>query len=213
MYLWNGILDGEMEMQSKGRLVTGVGLNDADYNVTLYERVNGKRKLVWICPFYRTWKNMLKRCYSDKWHEKHPTYIGCTVCEEWLTFSNFRNWMEQQDWENKQLDKDLLDVGNKEYSPSSCVFVPQIVNLFLTASGDARGEYPLGVAFHKKVKRFNAQCNNPFTCKREHIGYFTDPDQAHLAWKERKHLLACQLAESEHVTDERVAKALRERFL
>lgn len=199
---------------TKGRSkVYGVGINDASYTVHLYEKVNGERKRVWVCPFYKKWQSMLRRCYSDKYHERRPTYSGCTVCVEWLTFSNFRDWMRQQDWENKHLDKDLLKVGNKEYNPDSCVFVPQIINSFLTDSCNSRGEFPLGVYFKKGNGKFRTQCWNPFTTKREHLGYFDCPDQAHLAWKRRKHELACQLAESEYVTDERVAQALRTRYL
>lgn len=41
---------------SKQRLVHGVGLNNADYDVVKYKttKVNGvqKRKQVWMCPFY-----------------------------------------------------------------------------------------------------------------------------------------------------------------
>lgn len=28
---------------------------------------------------YLKWRGMMSRCYSDKVHEKQPTYIGCTV--------------------------------------------------------------------------------------------------------------------------------------
>jgi hypothetical protein len=195
------------------KLVAGVGINDANYDVTLNENVDGKRKVVWVCPFYNKWQSMLVRCYSGKYHEKQPTYIGCSVCEEWHTFSNFRAWMEQHDWENKHLDKDLLKVGNKEYNPDNCVFVPQIVNTFLTDSANSRGEYPIGVHFDKLAKKFRTRCCNPFTGKQEHLGVYECPSQAHLAWKRRKHELACQLADSEHVTDERVAQALRTRYL
>ena len=200
-------------MCGKRSKVCGVGTNDAEYKVSIYTYADGKQKLIWECPFYRTWVRMLDRCYSDKYHEKRPTYIGCNVCEDWHTFSNFRSWMEQQDWENKQLDKDLLKVGNKEYSPDNCVFVPKIVNSFLIDCGNSRGEYPIGVYLNKVVKKFQAQCSNPFTGKREHLGMYHCPDQAHLAWKRRKHELACQLADSEYVTDERVAQALRTRYL
>lgn len=72
------------------KLVHGVGINDADYVTQKLETigyVNGKRKQkrVWICPFYRTWSNMLDRCYSFKYQERNKTYIGCTVTDEWLT--------------------------------------------------------------------------------------------------------------------------------
>jgi hypothetical protein len=198
-------------MGRKSRKVFGVGINDAGYSVCVYDYVDGKRKKIWECPYYTRWKSMLERSYSKKYIENNPTYIGCSVCEDWLVFSNFKMWMEKQDWENKHLDKDLLDVGNKVYDPYSCVFVPQIVNSFLTDRGNARGEFPLGVYFYKG--KFIAHCRNPFTKKQEYIGRFGCPDQAHLAWKVRKHELACQLAESEYVTDERVAQALRTRYL
>ena len=189
------------------KLVFGVGINDADYAVK--PTVNGNR--VW-CPYYRKWFDMLARCYSAKYHKIQPTYIGCTVCEDWIYFSRFRAWMETQDWEGKQLDKDFLFSGNKVDSPSSCVFVDQVVNKFITDHGAKRGEWPIGVCFDKPTGKFRALCCNPFTSKKEHLGRFIDPIQAHQAWKNRKHDLAVQLAESEYVTDERVAEALRGRY-
>lgn len=78
---------------SKKRYVYGIAYNDADYSVYKREYVDGKIKIIWTCPFYRKWKNMLKRCYSKKELEKHPTYLECLVCSEWLTFSNFKRWM------------------------------------------------------------------------------------------------------------------------
>lgn len=49
----------------KTRLVYGVGVNDTDYVVQIKENfidLNDKvrQKLVWICPFYQTWVDMLK---------------------------------------------------------------------------------------------------------------------------------------------------------
>ena len=66
------------------------------------------------------------------------------------------------------------------------------------------------VCFHKRVKKFSATIGNPFTKKQEHLGYFTCPNEAHQAWKKRKHELACQLADIQ--TDQRVAEALRIRY-
>lgn len=138
------------------KLVCGVGINDADYVVQRKETigyVNGKhkQKLVWTCPYYRVWTNMLVRCYSTKKQEKYPTYKGCTVSDEWLTFSVFKSWMEKQDWDGKQLDKDLLFEGNKVYSAETCVFVTKEVNMFTTERCAARGEWPIGVNWHKGV--------------------------------------------------------------
>src|SRR5690554_4487480 len=196
------------------KLVCGVGINDADYVVQKNETtiVNGKRnrKVIWVCPFYRAWKSMLMRCYSTKYQDKQPTYKGCSVSEEWLTFSVFKNWMEKQDWQDRQLDKDLLFEGNKVYSPEKCVFVTQMVNSFTTDSGSARGKLLIGVIWHKGANKFMSQCCNPFTKKREFLGYFTSEEEAHQAWLRRKLELAYELAAIQ--TDPRVAEALIRRY-
>ena len=202
-------------MVNKKRLVFGVGINDADYVVRKYEEIgyiDGKRKqkLVWECPFYRTWNHMLARCYSTKFQEKRPTYIGCTVSDEWKTFSKFKSWMEKQDWEGNQLDKDLLVEGNKVYSHDSCVFVSLLVNSFTVDCRAARGEWMVGVNWDKQAGKFRAQCSNPFTKRQENLGLFTCEQQAHNAWAKRKLELAHELAETQ--TDPRVAEALIERY-
>lgn len=198
------------------KLVCGVGINDADYVVQKFETigyVNGKRKqkTVWTCPCYRAWRQMLMRCYDAKYQEKRPTYAGCTVSEEWLTFSNFRAWMKKQEWEGKQLDKDLLFQGNKVYSADTCVFVSPLVNTFTIDRGNDRGKWLVGVDWHKQTEKFRAHCSNPFTRKKEYLGLFTCEQQAHEAWLKRKLELAHELAEIQ--TDPRVAKALVERYL
>lgn len=197
------------------KLVHGVGLNDADYVVHKYETidyVNGerKRKQALVCPYYQAWRGMLQRCYSAKFQEKHPTYKGCSVSEEWLVFSKFKAWMEKQDWEGNQLDKDLLVDGNKVYSESTCVFVNQAINSFTTDSGAIRGEWMIGVNWHKRDEKFVAKCSNPFTKKQEHLGYFTCEQEAHSAWLKRKLELAHELAAIQ--TDQRVATALINRY-
>lgn len=197
------------------KLVFGVGINDADYITQKMETigyVNGKRKqkTTWICPFYHTWVNMLKRCYYVKTQESQPTYAGCSVSEEWHTFSVFKNWMEKQDWQDNQLDKDLLFEGNKIYSAETCVFVTRMVNMFTNDNMAVRGKWLIGVTWHKPKERFKSQCRNPFTKKKEHLGYFTCEQEAHEAWLKRKLELAHELAAIQE--DPRVAKALIDRY-
>ena len=196
------------------KLVCGVGINDADYVVKKLETVGyvdgkQKQKLVWACPYYCAWKNMLERCYSAKLQERCPTYIGCSVAEDWLTFSNFKAWMKKQDWEDKQLDKDLLFEGNKVYSDKTCVFVAPMINTFTTDRGAARGDLLIGVCQDKQGK-FQSNCRNPLTKKQEHLGLFTSEQEAHQAWLKRKLELAHELAAIQ--TDPRVAKALIDRY-
>lgn len=197
------------------KLVFGVGNNNADYVVQKNETIiyadgKKKQKRVWECPYHQTWKNMLERCYSAKKQERYPTYIDCTVSDEWLTFSNFKAWMEKQDFEGKQLDKDILFEGNKIYSAENCVFVTKMVNMFTIDRGAARGEWLIGAHWDKARAKFRAACSNPFTEKIEKLGRFTCEKQAHEAWLKRKLELAHKLAEIQ--TDPRVAKALIDRY-
>ena len=197
------------------KLVCGVGINDADYVVQKFETVgyvNGKQKqrLVWRCPYYSRWMAMLKRCYSAKYQESKPTYAGCTVSDDWLTFSNFKAWMEGQDWEGKHLDKDILLEGNKVYSAETCAFVTLSVNNFNTDSGATRGEWVIGVSWHKSKEKFQSRCCNPFTKKLENLGHFDCEQEAHEAWLKRKIELAHELAAIQ--TDPRVANALIDRY-
>jgi hypothetical protein len=59
-----------MRLLKRNKLVYGVGVNDANYNVNKYEIIDGKQKLIWACPFYIKWRDMLKRCYSEVLHKK-----------------------------------------------------------------------------------------------------------------------------------------------
>lgn len=201
-------------MKKKKALVYGVGINDADYAVTEWETVEvdgvRKKKMVWYCPYHRTWSDMLKRCYSESYQKRKSTYKGCSVCEEWLTFSNFRAWMEKQDWKGKELDKDFIVEGNKVYSPETCVFISGMLNKFFLSSGASRGEWMIGVYWNKGVGKFQSLCSNPFLNKQECLGYFDNELDAHLAWKEKKHQLAQRYATKQ--TDERVIEALLTRF-
>ena len=105
---------------------------------------NGK-----ITKCYKTWSHMLERCYDPYRLNEFPTYIDCYVCEEWHNFQNFAKWYEENYYEVKEermnLDKDILIKGNKIYSPETCIFVPQRINILFTKSDKTRGEYPIGI--------------------------------------------------------------------
>lgn len=103
---------------AKRKLIYGVALNDSWYNVN-YKSVG----VTFSCPYYTRWVAMLRRCYSSSYKAKKTTYRDCSCCDDWLVFSVFRSWMEQQDWEGKELDKDIRVRGNKLYSPTTCLFV------------------------------------------------------------------------------------------
>lgn len=182
------------------KLVYGVGINDANY--TTQAVINGVSV---SCPFYRRWTGMLKRCYSEKELKRNPSYGECSVAEGWHTFNTFKSWMEEQDWEGKHLDKDLLITDNKIYSPEVCIFIGVEVNTFIA---EKRGSLPFGVSYHKRDKVF--QSGIKVGGKRVFLGNYKSPEEAHQAWKEAKYKQAVQLASEQ--ADLRVAAALIERY-
>ncbi len=197
------------------KLVYGVGVNDLPYRTQVYEYVTkdgGKRikKLVFLCKYYAVWGSMLQRCYSEKFLESNPSYIGTSVCSEWLYATEFKKWMEQQDWEGKCLDKDIIVPGSKLYSPETCAFVLQATNNFVIARDACRGDYPIGVSLDTRTGRYQARCGNPFTVKQESLGYFSTQEEAHEAWRKRKHELAQLVAARE--SDLRIVQALKKHY-
>ena len=118
--------------------------------------------------------------------------------------------MEKQDWHGKCLDKDIIAPGSKLYSPETCAFVLPATNLFVIASDASRGEYPIGVNLLKPTGKYRARCGNPFTGKKEHLGLFSTPEEAHEVWRKHKHELAQLVAATE--SDIRVVEALRKRY-
>ena len=97
---------------------------------------------------------MLTRCYSDKYKKKKPTYEDCKVYEELLNFQNFAKWDSENyyeiEGETMCLDKDILVKHNKIYSPETCVYVPNTINVLFTKSDKIRGNTPIGVNEQKK---------------------------------------------------------------
>ena len=199
-------------MNNRGATVCGVGVNDADYVVAIKTKdmVTGKFKQ-WTCPYYEKWSSMLKRCYSKAALKHDPTYSGCQVCKQWLVFSKFKAWMETQDWEGKQLDKDFLSKDCKIYSPETCLFISQELNKLLIDKTSTNGKYSQGVSFHKRVGKFQAQVSVGMGKKPVHLGYFTDEAAAHGAWLVAKAEALILVLES--IEDERVFKVLYDKVL
>ena len=117
----------------------------------------GKWRATWE---YHKWMHMLKRCFDSKLKERHPTYKDVICCDKWLCFANFLedfetlkqeyNWGED---EKLNLDKDILHKGNKVYNLENCILVPDWINTLFTKSNAERGEYPIGVSYHKQCKK------------------------------------------------------------
>lgn len=157
------------------RLIYGIGYNSKGRHKT---RINGTHTLV-----YRTWHSMITRCYCAKLHARRPTYIGCSVADEWLDYQEFAQWFENHEYSDRgyQLDKDLLLPSNKMYAPDLCVFVPQELNKLLNDHSNARGQYPQGVNWCKQVGKYRVRAS--VDGKQQHLGYFDTPQEAYQAYK------------------------------
>ena len=143
---------------------------------------------------YYIWSGMLERGYCPKLHKKHPTYIGCTVCEEWHNFQVFAKWYTSHEFYGigYQLDKDILVKGNKHYSPETCCLVPSTINAIFNTCEKRRGKHPLGVGFHLGKKSFYASVREEN--KLIHLGMFRTSEEAFDVYKERKEVLVKRLA-------------------
>lgn len=162
--------------KKRSRHVFGVGINDYDKEIT----DNDGR----VIKSYRIWSGVIKRCYDEKTQKKAPAYIGCTVCDEWKYFSNFKKWFDKHYIEDYQLDKDILVQGNRIYSPNTCCFVPQRINTILLDCRASRGKYKIGVSYHKRNNKYGASVN--MNGKLKHLGYFTTEEEAYKEYCKNK---------------------------
>jgi len=183
------------------KLVFGVGINDWIGDIS----VDGK-----VIREYKLWQDMLKRCFDEKCKQKYPTYQDVTCCGEWLYLSKFIgdvSMMKGYTLRGWHLDKDILIKGNKVYSKDTCCFVPQEVNSLLIKSDKTRGEYPVGVYFHKRYGKFMAQLR--INDKKKFLGYFNTAEEAFQAYKAAKeaHIKAVATKWKDQL-DERVYQAL-----
>lgn len=152
----------------------GVGRNSKRQHKT---KLNNKHT-----EAYRAWHHMLTRCYDEKTQAISPTYIGCSITEDWHDFQDFADWFYSHPYSGLgyQLDKDLLVTGNKVYSPETCCFVPQEINLLLNNNAINRGKHPQGVSWHKATEKYLA--NIAVKGKTVYLGVFNCAQEAHQAY-------------------------------
>lgn len=164
------------------KLIHGFGVNDLPISTR-----NGNKKDV----AYQAWKSMIERCYSEKYKKRQQSYANCKVCEEWKFFSNFKRWFSDPKngyIEGYQLDKDLLVLGNKIYSPETCCFLPREINSALQVS---RIKDNNGIKKCKKGYAVHVSMYN----KKYYIGNFKTEDEAIKEYKKAKRDYIIELAD------------------
>lgn len=185
------------QSKSSRRLRYGAAINDADY-------LTGRGASIArpTCPCYASWNSMLQRSFDPKWKQRHGAYVGITVCDEWLSFMRFREWWTENHVDEWQLDKDLLVLNNKTYSPDACIYIPQWLNKFTVDAAAARGLLPIGVDL--QAGGYRARCGDAISGKSLHLGYFSDSESAHSAWLSKKLEMAKELKSEMDSIDKRL---------
>lgn len=166
---------------------------------------------------YDQWHQMRQRCkIGGKWQQKYPPYVGCTHDEAWESYDKFFEWASRQvgfmqvDEKGKsyQLDKDFLRDSNLNYGEKCCVFIPQALNKFLISSKSVRGDYPVGVSYHKHNDTFTASMST-LAGRKVYLGSFKTPDAAFAVYKQAKEAASKALAAKyAGLVDERVVEQL-----
>lgn len=111
---------------------------------------------------YDRWHWMMNRCYSTAIHKLYPQYENCTVCKEWLNYSNYKLWYDEHKiemkvfWGRVSIDKDILIKGNTVYSPETVCIVPQTINTLFVTCKEKRGDLPLGVFWDVDKNKYRA---------------------------------------------------------
>lgn len=130
-------------------MVFGKGINDLGYSKT---------------KEYQIWHSMIRRCYSEYYHKRKPTYIDVEVCDDWLTFSVFLKDVKLLKGSSNLmngwvLDKDILSDGLKLYSLDTCCVIPPEINgIFGEKVLTYDTNLPQGVHYHKVNNRYVASC-------------------------------------------------------
>jgi len=138
---------------------------------------------------YNLWYNMNRRCY-DKKSQRFNSYKDVSVCDRWLTFSNFIEDVEHIDGFNYHafmsgeltLDKDYKSVNVKMYSMDTCLFISKEYNNKIKPNQQYRfiaispsGKEYEGVNQSDFARKFNLKQNGINSClngsRKSHMGW------------------------------------------
>jgi len=192
------IISGQIKDRLKPS-VYGVGIVGEKYPLE-----NGKQS-----KEYTVWVGMLDRCYSTT-NDTRKTYEGCEVTSSFRYFPFFKEWCHNQVGFGEKgfaLDKDILVKGNKVYSPETCCFVPREINSLFVKRDKLRGEYPVGVCFHKPLNKYVSKLSA--YGRSRNLGYFSSVSEAFYVYKEAKETHIKEVANKwKDQIDQRVYEAL-----
>lgn len=155
-------------------VVYGVGINDYIGSISSHG-VHIKS--------YKAWVRVLERCYDTKYKTKNPSYNDVVICDEWIKFSNFKEWFDKNYVDGYEIDKDILVQGNKVYSPDTCCFVPRRINTLLLNKQRTNTSGVIGI-YKLKSGSYTTGCN--VDGKFKMFGTFKTPEEASAAYIKAK---------------------------
>ena len=194
------------------KLKYGVGINDVMIPGFVYTRT------------YRTWSGIIKRTDMRDpklmEYEKNKCYNDCTLDPRWFKLSVFKEWVEQwDDYENKEIDKDILIPGNKIYGPETCLMVRPLINTFFKPN--IKRDLPRGVSrnisyrdgsrggknlYRAQITKVGEKKKNQSRLGMISLGYYPTIEEASAAYESARKEQLQFLIETE--TDIRVKNAL-----
>lgn len=134
---------------------------------------------------------MLKRVATS------PTYKDVTICDEWLTFSNFDKLYSKHYRKGQDMDKDLK--GHSCYSPETCVYLPKEINQCLQRHNGIKKSNGVWIAEYSRGGQL------------ERIGEYGSKEEAQEAYlKEKKEYLDYLVQLYRHSLDRETQQLLRE---
>ncbi len=135
---------------------------------------------------------------------ERESYQECT--NDFLDFQEFAEFCNSEFGFDKKcgnrfwsIDKDILVKGNKSYSPETCIFVPNDINMTFVNHHSTRGEYPLGVTYQNNGPN---PLSSSYRANGKHVycGLFNDPLEAHRRWQLGKISVIRAMSEREDIS-------------
>lgn len=110
--------------------------------------------------------NVKSRC-GKEYQDKNPRYYGVCMCKEWIdNKAAFYKWLDENYYEvnseQMDVDKDIIEYGNKEYHPNFCLIVPHSINSFYETLEVGK----TNITYSKKTKKYSVKVFNGKHCIR-----------------------------------------------
>lgn len=159
---------------------------------------------------YTCWYDMLKRCYFKGVRTLNiDTYEGCSVSDEWLDYTNFKEFYDSNYREGYHLDKDLIIKDNKVYSKETCCFLPKTLNTALVNKHKKKSPHPVGVNLLTKSGKYQTLLR--MYGEKVYLGQYDTKEEASQVYIRAKQEHIKSLAEdmyAQGLIDSKVYKAL-----